>query len=272
MKKIKKIIFTFIFMLVCFFVFQNNMVLAADTTDLNDELIVINPNSSNEPNYKIDDVQYTRSRDITIKTLIDDETLETYDTRFRICEHIPADSADNIREQERCSYYLTSSKENSFQLVGRNDGEKTLNIYFYSNYATQTKVKTVTKKIVLDTTGPIITLTNGEYVFVPQGERYEEPGATCLDDSGVVSEECYVEIEEASIDMNQEGYQYIRYTATDFLGNEVNVVRKVMVEIKKEKSNNTYWYLAIGGIVVLALALGYVVIKNKEKQKNQSVL
>ena len=274
MKKIKGYIYIFAFILMAVFMVRNNTVLAADDIDEDDALVVINPNSSGDANYKYDGVQYARARDIIVSIKISDEDLAAYDDKFEICEYIPASTADNVKEQEKCSYYLKTKKTNSFQLTGRQDGEKTVKIYFYSNYANKAKAKTVVKKIVLDTTGPIISLTGGEYIFLPKGQTYNELGATCTDDSGVVLGECKVTVGEVNIDMNKEGYQYIRYTAKDFLGNEVNVVRKIMVEMPEKESSNMYWVFAGIGIAILAAFLFLQVWKNKEKerQKNSSVL
>jgi len=274
MKKIKSFIFMLAFALISVFFVENNFALAADDVDSEDALAVINPNSDGEANYKYDGVQYTRARDITVTIKVDDETLALYDDKFEICEYIPASTADNIREQEKCSYYLKTKKTNSFQLTGRQDGEKTIKIYFYSNYANKAKAQTIVKKIVLDTTGPIINLTGGEYIFLPKGQTYTDLGATCVDDSGVLLGECQVIVGEINIDMNKEGYQYIRYTAEDFLGNEVNAVRKIMVEIPEKKSSNLYWIASGIGVAILAAFLFLHVWKNKEKQKqkNSSIL
>ena len=120
---------------------------------------------------------------------------------------------------------------------------------------------------------PIIEIT----YFLPddrkKGGKYVEKGATCVDDSGVFGGECVVEIEPANIDLNVDGYQYVRYTATDFFGNEVNAVRKVLVETKGEESNKLTTWIGIGlGVAILSSFLLLVAWQNKEKQKNQSVL
>lgn len=270
MKKFKNYIYAIAVLLFAVFMMNNKSVLAAEEVDSEDVYAVINPNSNGDPSYKYDDVQYARARDITITIKLDDEKLKAYDNKFDICEQIPESTAGNVRLQEKCSYYLKSSKTNSFQLTGRQDGEKTIHIYFYSNYDNKAKAQTIVKKIVLDTTGPVIDLTKGEYIYLPKGQTYQEPGATCEDDSGVILGECQVTIGEANIDMNKEGYQYIRYTAQDFLGNEVNVVRKIMVEITEEKSNNLYWIASGIGVAILAAFLFLTVWKNKEKQKQQN--
>ena len=73
--------------------------------------------------------------------------------------------------------------------------------------------------------------------------------------------------------MTNDSYQYIRYKAVDFLGNESNAVRKILVEIEvEEQDNSLYWIGAGFGVSILAALLFIQVWKNKEKQKNQSVL
>lgn len=298
MKNLKKYIFMMIAMFLMFFA-TNKSIVKADgeepvTPPVVLEEVVINANSSGEASnvydvqVRIDDgsegsvetyitvkKQYTRTRDITITINIDEETLLTYDTKFDVCETIPEGTAGNVREESVCSYYSTENKVHNFQLSGRNDGEKQLKVIFYSNYANKAVSKSYDKTINLDTTGPVIELDKGEYIFLPAGQSYTEPGATCIDDSGVVAEGgCVVEYDKnPQINMQKSGYQYLRYTARDFLGNEVNVLRKVMVEVAPPKEGiDYYWFFAIGGVVILAGFLGYIVIKNKDKQKNQSVL
>ena len=235
------------------------------------EDVVINPNSVGEPKNMYDDIQYTSSRDIDIAINIDEDVLANYDPLFKICEIIPGSTIDQTREQEKCSTYSSEQGIKKFQLSGRGDGEKTIKITFSYVSGGLSGTYTETKKIVLDTTGPVIDLTGGEYVYLLQGETYSELGATCTDDSGVNLEACTVEIGEANIDMNKKGYQYIRYRAEDFLGNEVNVNRKVVVEIPEEKSSGVYYWVAAGiGIALLAAFLFIKVFQNKEKQKNQS--
>ncbi len=294
MKNLKKYIFMMAAMFLMFFAANDSVVKADEEPSVTLEDVVINANSSGEASnvYEVqveieDDndeefetyikvkKQYTRTRDITITINIDEETLLTYDTKFDVCEIIPEGTAGNVREEQECSYYSTSHKVHNFQISGRNDGEKHLKIIFYSNYATKAVSKSYEKAINLDTTGPVITLEKGEYIFLPAGQTYTEPGATCIDDSGIVNEGgCVVEFDKnPQIDMQKSGYQYLRYTATDFLGNEVNVLRKVMVEVAPPKEGiDYYWFFAIGFVVIVAGFLGYTVIKNKDKQKNQSVL
>ena len=266
MKRVKNYLGLLILMMAAFFIVENHLCKAS-------EQVVINPSSSGEASNMYEGIQYTRARDIIVKINIDESELALYDDYFDICEVIPASSIDNVVAHENCSYYYTENGSNAFQISGRHDGEKVLNIYFYSSYENKAKSKTITKTIVLDTTGPLITLNGGEYIYIPLVESYEELGATCVDDSGYTGAECSVTIGEANIDMKKQGYQYIRYTAVDFLGNEENVLRKVLVEIEEEKSNSyLYWVGAGIGIAILAAFLFIHVWKYKEKQKNQSVL
>lgn len=262
MKLLRKYVFTLILIVASFFVMQNDISLAAN------EVIINN----NEHIY--DGIQYTSARDINISIDIDETELAKYDDLFDVCEVIPSkDTAGGVRDQENCSYYLKTTKNLVFQLTGRQDGEKTLLVRFYTDYTNKAGKQEFVKKIVLDTIGPVITLTDGEYIYLPEGQSYVEPGATCADDSGIDGATCEVIIEKAEIDMNKSGYQYIRYKAIDFLGNEVNVYRKVLVEIEENESNNNiYWIFAGVGIAILAGFLFIKVWQNKEKQKNQSVL
>lgn len=266
-------------MVVGVFVINNQLVSAEDEETVSvEDLIVINPNSKGEPVdvYDIEEKdeegnvltvskkQFTKSRDITILISISDEDLNGYQETFTVCEIIPGSSKDT----EKCANYSKNEKKIYFQISGKNDGEKEIKINFSGS-----SNLTINKKIILDTIGPSITLNGGNYMYIPLGGRYEEKNATCTDDSGVVLGDCAVTVEEANIDMNKATYQYVRYTAVDFLGNETNAVRKVLVEIEVEGEDNTVFWIGAGfGIAVLSALLFLQVWKNKEKQKNQSVL
>ena len=264
MKKIKSKIFMFVAILLGVFVMSSNNVKAT-------EEVVFNPDSNGTATHVYEDVQYTSARDIDIKINIEQEDLDEFDTMFDVCEFIPASTINNTKSQDKCSSYLTEQGVIRFQISGRGDGEKKISLYFYSDFSDKNSiVKTIEKKIVLDTTGPIIDLTGGEYIYLLQDEEYEELGATCTDDSGVTNETCEIDIGEANIDKHKEGFQYIRYTAEDFLGNEVIATRKIVVEIPEKKVNYTYWIFAGIGIAILAAGLFVVVLKNKDKQKQQS--
>ena len=179
---------------------------------------------------------------------------------------------NNKQEKQYCSTYLILEDEYNFQIPGMGDGEKTIKIYIHSLGNQQGSLKTITKKIFLDTTAPVITLKEGAYIFLSKGQKYVEPGATCEDDSGLITGECNVAIQDVEIDMHSKDYQYIRYTAKDFLGNETNAVRVIMIEVPEKDTDYTFWIFAGIGIAILAAFLFLQAWKNKEKQKNQSVL
>ena len=161
-----------------------------------------------------------------------------------------------------------------FRKIVEKDGEKVLKIRFYSNYTNKAVVDEVTKAIIIDSTGPKITLNGGEYLYLAAGKDYKEPGFVCEDTSDILDNSCKVTgYQDAKINKQKTGYQYIRYTVTDFLGNETNVLRKVMVEVSTEDGGiDMYWFFAIGVVVIVSGVLAIKVIKNKDQQKNQSVL
>lgn len=289
MKKIKTYVFSLITVFLSLFTFAITAKAEGEQQGPEVEEVVINANTNGMASNVFDVVvtkgqegqpdvveakQFTRTRDISVSLNIDKAKISTYDNIFQVCELIPEGVLNNTREEERCSQYSLNETDYKFQIVSPNDGEKGILIYFYANYETKDVSKKVSKKIILDTTGPSINLTDGEYIYVTKGQKYVEPGASCVDNSLVsLSETCQVDIEEKTIDLKTEGFQYIRYIATDFLGNETNALRKVMVEIVLDSEGiDLYWYFAIGVVVLTTLTVGYIVIKNKEKQKNQSVL
>lgn len=294
MKKINKCFYMIIAMLLSIFIIKSNVVNAegeviapvvpkvvinADFSGKASNVFSVaidsgNKNENGDPIYNIENRQYTRSRDIVITINLSEQELIDYDNKFNICEVIPSSDTSSSGETERCSFYSITKKSHNFQIYGTNDGKKEIRVYFYSNFANQSIAASASNLIYLDTVGPAISLNGGEYVFVPSGKKYSDQGATCEDGSDIVSENgCNVVTQSYEIDYKKDGYQYIRYTAVDFLGNETNMLRKVMVEQKSEKKGlDLYWYFAIGAVVIVTLAMGYIVIKNKEKQKNQSVL
>lgn len=244
------------------------------------EDVVVNPKSDGSPMYLYeilirDDsgnvtdtkkIQFTKTRDVSVLINYTDEELKDYDDNFKVCEIIKT----NNSTLEKCSTYSKVEKRVYFQISSVGDGEKQISIRYFKS---QVKRLEENKKIVLDTTGPVITLTGGEYLYIPLNERYEERYATCTDDSLYTEGSCVVEVEKASIDMSKDTYQYVRYKAVDFLGNETNAVRKVLVEIEVEDSSNILYWAGAGLVVfVVASLLLIQVWKNKEKQKNQSVL
>ena len=285
MKKIKDYILIFVLAIMGFFVIGAQNVFAEESEEETEEVdptenyVVINPNSEGLATYVYttereengdiisETKQYTRSRDVAIGVNIPDNIIGNYET-FKVCEMV----TDSTSSREECSTYITEDKMAYFQLMGKNDGEKEIKITFIGVPGIANNI-TITKSIVLDTTGPIITLTQGEYIYIPLGERYIEYGATCVDNSGYTAGECKVEIEEATINMKEPTYQYVRYTTKDFLGNETNAVIKILVEMDKNDSRDYTYVIATGvGVVLLAALLLIQVWKNKEKQKNQSVL
>ena len=158
------------------------------------EYFVFNPDANGDPSnvYSVDEIinsdtgetvqkqiQYTRSRDITISFDFPEEEL-TNVTSIDVCETIPANSIGASQDKKVCTTYFTDDKEVMYQIVGRQDGEKTL--YVTLNYSSGGHLG-VGKTIYLDTTGPVIDLEGGEYIYIPKGKKYSEPGATCKDDN-----------------------------------------------------------------------------------------
>ena len=295
MKKIRNYIFSIVMMMIAFFVVIEKDIKAAEAD------VVINPDSNNKPLnvhkvyildeensteeetvYKEETKQFTSARDIRFKIILDDDNELLYEDNFTVCEIVPPGGlGNNSVNAKLCSEYSLEDGVHYLQISGREDGEKEIVVrlnYWAKGAGGQYTVQgseEISKKIVLDTTGPIIDLTGGEYIYLPKGQKYVEQKATCVDNSALTNKEyaCTVEVEEANIDMTKSGFQYVMYKAEDFLGNDTTIRRKVMVEVDiDDKGIDMYWYFAIGLVIVVRLALTYIVIKNKEKQKNQSVL
>lgn len=307
MKKITRYIFALCFSLFVLFYVGTYNVKADDNTEKDDFKMVINPDSNGEPTYSYPyDIemevlpgvtetvtlhkQYTNSRDIVVSIYIAKDTTSVYSNKFQVCEIIKENTEGNVEALRYCSEYMVSSDvvtltnsegveeewyvtNSLFQIRGVNDGAKDIEVKINRTDALGTTILTKTQEIIIDTTGPVITLEGGEYVYLAAGDTYTDLGAVCVDDSEVIESACKVTAEDKVIDSSKEGYQYIMYTAVDFLGNETNISRKIIVETKVEEGGiSLYWIFA--GIVVLLVGvfLIYVVLKNKEKQRNQSVL
>lgn len=281
MKKITNYMLLIMSMMIGFFCMNFSLVEAEDAEEeVEEEKIVVNPKSDGTAAYVFDvetkddegnvtDVQptqFTKSRDISVSINYSEQELSSYDDIFNVCEIIRTNNAT----REQCSQYTKAEKKVYFQIVSANDGDKEIAVRFFQS---RVKKLEVVKKIVLDTTGPVITLNGGEYLYIPLKDNYVEQNAVCTDDSLYTEGNCVVEVEKANIDKTIDTYQYVRYKAVDFLGNETNAVRKVLVEIQTDDTGNTlYWVGAGFGVAVLAALLFLQVWKNKEKQKNQSVL
>lgn len=307
MKKITRYIFALCFSLFVLLLMGTYNVKAEDSTDKDVFKMVINPDSNGEPTYSYDynleiEVspgvfetkkfykQYSSSRDVVVSIYILKDDPSVYSDKFQVCEIIKENTEGNVEKLRYCSEYMVALDEvtltnstgqeevwyvtNSlFQIRGVNDGAKDIEVKINKTDALGTTIVTKVQEIVIDTTGPVITLEGGEYVYLAAGDTYTDLGAVCVDDSEVIESACKVVTEDKIIDSSKEGYQYIMYTAVDFLGNETSVLRKIMIEAKVEEGGiSLYWIFA--GIVVLLVGvfLIYVVLKNKEKQRNQSVL
>lgn len=293
MKKVNRLFFIMASMVIAFFI------MSSDKIEALDDFVVINANSNGEATnvHLVADTssntdsdgdgildiitelkQFTVTRDITLTVNAPETILSTYKD-FIVCEVLSVDgNGKESTDVDNCPKYSlnVTNKVYNYQLKSPNDGRKIIYIIFDHEGKRQWDENDdlIRKEVTLDTTGPVINLNGGEYVYVPLGKKYSELGATCEDDSNVLSDGgCTVDIEETRINMNKSGFQYIRYTAVDFLGNEVNVLRKVMVEVKKDDDDsNLSWYISGLALFVLTGFVTIRVIKNKEKQKNQSVL
>jgi antitoxin (DNA-binding transcriptional repressor) of toxin-antitoxin stability system len=93
------------------------------------------------------------------------------------------------------------------------------------NEAVITRTVKVVEKIVPDTTKPIITLNGTNPQTITKGSKYNELGATAIDDrDGTVN----VDI-SGTVDINKIGTYTVTYKAKDKAGNEAVVTRTVKV-------------------------------------------
>lgn len=257
MKKIYNYLILAVFMFIGVLVFNTMQVKAIEVT--------INPNSEGTGKYIINGIQYSSTRNIEVSVTFSEDELASMDTMFKICETIPGSSVDTTRDQTNCSNYSSQNGVKLFQLQGRQDGEKKIKVIIYTDIENNIELANVEKAIVLDTTGPKITLNGGDNIYVSLGESYEELGASCSDESGIDSA-CTVTIGNKT---KKNGYEEIIYTAIDSLGNESNVKRIIRYEVKESKDINVGLLVGLFAVVILAAFLGIKVFQNHEKRKKE---
>ena len=235
--------------------------------------IVINPDAEGKPTYTFDYTQYTkvRANSVTIE-LFEDEYVE-YNGDVYICEFY-----NNL---DHCHKYTIGKNTLNFYISSLNDGEKIVNFYLVKKDKTVTDDKftdanstLISKKIVLDETGPKISVEGGQWVFVPAGQKYKEQKATCAD-ATFTTDSCSVtnDLEIVRINYKTEKYQLITYTAKDRLGNVSNVVVKIKVEIPVDNTDTMVTLLICAGVVAVTFTiLGIAVYKNHQKKKKLSYI
>ena len=148
MKNIKKYMMLLVVMILgCFFAGVES-VLADETSEVIDEealylsYYVFNPNSNGEPsNVYSKDItdtetglitqdakQYTTSRDIDILVKFPIELIANT-SKYEICEIIPKDDIGATSDKENCITYPVTDQKIKYQIVGRQDGEKTIGVF-----------------------------------------------------------------------------------------------------------------------------------------------
>lgn len=236
--------------------------------------IVINADAMGRPTYSYDHVQFTKVRNNEVNIELFDSEYNEFSGEVYICEY--------FHESEVCTPKYTIGKNVlSFYIRSVNDGEKTINFHLVrkgktvtNNEFTEDNSLLITKLIVLDETGPKITLNGGQWAFVKSGSRYKEQTATC-EDATFPTDTCKVEndLKVVRIDYNSDKYQLVTYSATDRLGNVSSVVVKVKVEIIKKDNSTLIALLASGGVLLVTIAiLGVVVYNNHQKKKKLSYI
>jgi N-acetylmuramoyl-L-alanine amidase len=83
---------------------------------------------------------------------------------------------------------------------------------------------------VVDTTDPIISLNGTSEVSLVETSKYNEEGATSIDNyDGDITKELKI---EQDVDINKVGEYIVTYTVTDISGNKALITRKVIVTAK----------------------------------------
>ena len=92
-------------------------------------------------------------------------------------------------------------------------------------------------------------------------------------DASTEMEEVDVELKEMIAGVNANSEIFVSAGEVAYVNPVQTDVIVTPVEVKKENDGiDWYWYFAIGAVGLTTLTVGYIVIKNKDKQKNQSVL
>lgn len=235
--------------------------------------IVINPDAEGKPTYTYDYIQYTKVRANSVSIELFEDEYSEYNGDVYICEF--------YNEVDHCHKYTIGKSALNFYISSLNDGEKTINFYLVKKDKTVTDNKfsdanstLIAKKIVLDETGPKISVEGGQWVFVPAGQKYKEQKATCVD-ATFTTDSCSVtnDLEIVRINYKTEKYQLITYTAEDRLGNVSNFVVKIKVEIPVDNTDTMVTLLICAGVVAVTFTiLGIAVYKNHQKKKKLSYI
>ena len=236
--------------------------------------IVINANAEGKPTYSFDNIQYTATRNNKVNIELFQDEYVTYNGEVYVCEYYQ-------EANHKCLKYTISEDAINYYFESYGDGEKTINFYLVKkdqkitdNNFTDTNSTLISKKIILDTVGPKITIKGGQWIFVPVGSKYKAQEATCKD-STFTSDSCEVEndLNVVRIDYKEDNYQLITYSAEDRLGNTSSIVVKVKVEIPVNNNGSIIAILVSVGVILVTFSiLGVILYSNHQKKKKLSYI
>ena len=236
--------------------------------------IVINADAEGKPTYSYDNIQYTPTRNNKINIGLFTDEYVTYNGEVYVCEYYQ-------EANHKCLKYTISEDAINYYFESYGDGEKTVNFYLVKrdqtitdNNFTDTNSTLISKKIILDTVGPKITIEGGQWIFVPVGSKYKAQNATCRD-STFTTEECIVDndLDIVRINYKEDNYQLVTYSATDKLGNTSSVVVKVKVEIPTDNTGSMIAILVSVGVILVTFSiLGVILYSNHQKKKKLSYI
>ena len=241
-----------------------------------DQRIIINSDAQGKPTHVYDHIQYSPSRVLNITIDFNEiELSEKYSGEVYFFESGVA----------KYSYWEADKHGFNFGLESYGDGIKRIDVYLLKKNEVidlngdvrnqlKSRAELISKEIYLDTIGPNISITGGQWVLVKAGERYKAQAATCVD--AVFSEDECVVTNDANIidlDYSSSKHQIITYEAKDKLGNVRTLHVNVKIEQKEDNSGVVTTWVTIGCVLAItATVLGYILIRNNEKKKKISYI
>lgn len=259
--KITKIV-TLIAVMIFSFLLGNKIIKAEDSFLMNRRNII-----------NFEGKQFTRDRTIEVSLFLTDLNIDDLGD-IRICEYNKTGEAEEVTyillENSCRSGYEFPSSDYLYQISSPEDGSKYIGVSVSLKGSEGSYTGLGRKEIILDTSGPAISLKGNEAIYVSRGSTYEELGALFNDD---YDPHPNLIISDNVVNTNKYGdIQYVTYTATDFIGNTTVVQRRIYVEVAPPRRLNTTIVIGVavalfgGGIVV------YINLMQKKEKKKQREL
>ena len=252
-KKSKKIYFIiggiFLFVLVCFFLIYNFLLLPKISLKGKNRVVVSYKSKYVEKGYKASRFNKDLTKDVKVSGKVNTKKLGSYEITYEVGSGLLKRKVIRIVEvKDREKPKLEVSKDDIYLCPGDDfvpekikafdnyDGDiskkvkniinKDRTLVTYLVRDSSGNEKSITKKIIYkDKEGPVITLEGNEEMYVTVGSSFTDPGAKAKDNC-----DGNVEVSvDGSVNTSENGNYNITYIARDKAGNESKKIRKVVV-------------------------------------------